>query len=53
MKIQILKSCSGMAFSFYEGEVVEVPAVLGKDLVTAGLAREVKSGRTKTGETGE
>lgn len=42
-----------MTFSFYEGEVVEVPAVLGKDLVTAGLAQEVRSGRTKSGETGE
>ena len=51
MKIKILKGCSGLTFSFSQGEIVEVSAQLGKDLVGGGLAEEIKtaSARTKAG----
>lgn len=51
MKIKLLKGCSGLFFSFCQGETVEVSAQLGKDLVGGGLAEEIKtaSARTKAG----
>lgn len=51
MKIKILKGCSGLFFSFCQGETVEVSAQLGKDLVGSGLAEEIKTAsvRTKAG----
>ena len=51
MKIKLLKGCSGLFFSFCQGETAEVSAQLGKDLVGGGLAEEIKtaSARTKAG----
>lgn len=42
MKIKILKGCSGLTFSFSQGETAEVTAELGRDLVNGGLAEEIK-----------
>ena len=47
MKIKILTSCSGLNFSFIEGETKDVDAVLGKDLIKAGYAEEVKASTRK------
>lgn len=47
MKIKILQSCSGLDFSFCQGEVVEVSAETGKDLIAGELAIEIKSTSTK------
>ena len=51
MKIKILSGCSGLTFSFSQGETAEVTAELGRDLVNGGLAEEIKtaSARTKAG----
>ena len=51
MKIKILKGCSGLTFSFSQGETAEVTAELGRDLVNGGLAEEIKTAsvRTKAG----
>lgn len=51
MKIKILTGCSGLTFSFSQGETAEVTAELGRDLVNGGLAEEIKttSARTKAG----
>ena len=51
MKIKLLKGCSGLFFSFCQGETAEVTAELGRDLVNGGLAEEIKtvSARTKAG----
>lgn len=56
MKIKILVSCSGLNFSYAEGDSVDVTAELGKDLVKAGYAEEVKTTskrdiKPKTGAT--
>ena len=49
MKIKILTSCSGLNFSFYEGQTAEVDTVLAKALIKAGYAEEIKE--TKTANT--
>lgn len=43
MKIKILKSCAGLKFSFFAGDIVETDDVTAKDLIQAGHAEEVKS----------
>lgn len=48
MKIKLLKSCSGLDFSFCQGEVVEVSAETGKDLISGELAVEIKSASAKS-----
>ena len=47
MKIMILTSCSGLEFSFAEGDIVETTAEIGKDLIKAGYAEEVKTASAK------
>ncbi len=42
MKIKILTSCAGLDFSYAAGETVDAPAGIGKDLIKAGFAEEVK-----------
>ena len=37
MKIKITTSCSGLTFSFYEGQTVDVDKKIGEDLVQAEL----------------
>ena len=50
MKIMILTSCSGLEFSFVEGDIVETTAEIGKDLIKAGYAEEVRSARKSKGD---
>ncbi len=47
MKIQILVSCAGLDFSFAVGETAEVSAEIGKDLIKAGYAEEIKTASAK------
>ena len=42
MKIKILTSCSGLDFSYAEGEKVDAKADIAKDLIKAGYAEEIK-----------
>lgn len=51
MKIQILVSCAGLDFSFTKGETAEVTAELGKDLIKAGYAEEIKAASAKKPKT--
>ena len=46
MRVKILTSCAGLSFSYYEGEVVEVSAKLGKDLIKAKLAEKTTLPKT-------
>ena len=48
MKIRILKGCSGLKFSYKKGDVVDVTNTVGKDLVEANLAEEIKTTPAKT-----
>ena len=48
MKIKILTGCSGLTFSFSQGETAEVTAELGRDLVNGGLAEEIKAASART-----
>ena len=41
MHIKILVSCSGLDFTYRQGEEVIVAEELGKDLTAGGLAEEV------------
>lgn len=43
MKIKIITSCSGLGFSYAQGEIVEVDAERGKDLISGNLAEEIKT----------
>lgn len=42
MKIKITTSCSGLTFSFSEGQTVDVGKKIGEDLVQCGFAEEVR-----------
>ena len=48
MKIKITTSCSGLTFSFSEGQTVDVDKKIGEDLVQCGFAEEVRRSDTKT-----
>ena len=48
MRVKILTSCAGRDFSYYEGEVVDVSAKLGKDLIKAGYAEKTTAPKTST-----
>ena len=52
MKIRILKSCSGLDFSFTKSTLTEVDDTLGKDLISAGYAEEVKEPKPATQKAG-
>ena len=39
MKIKITTSCSGLTFSFSEGQTVDVDKKIGEDLVQCGFAK--------------
>ena len=43
MKIKITTSCFGTRFRYSAGDVAEVSDKLGKDLISAGFATEIKS----------
>lgn len=47
MKVKILIGCSGLEFSFCQGDTVEVSAELGRDLIDGGLAEEIKTSSSK------
>ena len=49
MKIQVLKSCAGLDFAYYESETVDCDDTVAKDLIEAGYAKEVKQTKTKAG----
>ena len=42
MKIKITTSCSGLTFSFSEGQIVDVDKKIGEDLVQCRFAEEVR-----------
>ena len=39
MKIQVLKSCAGLDFAYYEGEIADCRDSVAKDLISAGYAK--------------
>ena len=47
MKIQVLKSCAGLDFAYYEGEIADCRDSVAKDLITAGNAQEIKPAKPK------
>ena len=47
MKIKILTSCSGIDFSYFQGQTVETTSEIAKDLIESGYAEEIKT--TKAG----
>ena len=47
MKIKILKGCSGLKFSYKKGDVVDVANEVGKDLIEANIAEEIKTTASK------
>ena len=47
MNIKILTSCSGLDFSYAEGETVDANADIAKDLIKAGYAEELKTAAAK------
>ena len=48
MKVKILTGCSGMEFSFCQGDIVEISSALGRDLIDGGLAEEIKTSSSKS-----
>ena len=48
MKIKITTSCSGLTFSFSEGQTVDVDKKIGEDLVQCRFAEEVRDTKSKT-----
>ena len=50
MKIKITTSCSGLTFSFSEGQTVDVGKKIGEDLVQCGFA-EVRDTKTTRRDT--
>ena len=49
MKIQALKSCAGLDFAYYEGEIADCDDAVAKDLISAGYAKEIKPAKPKEG----
>lgn len=49
MKIQALKSCAGLDFAYYEGEIADCNDAVAKDLISAGYAKEIKQAKLKAG----
>jgi hypothetical protein len=58
MKIKILMSCAGPAFSFRAGKMVDIDVATAKDLIRASYAEEVPDGKgnssagKRTGKSG-
>lgn len=46
MKIRILKSCSGINFSYTQDDIVDVDENIGKDLVGCKFAEKVTTTKT-------
>ena len=49
MKIQVLTSCAGLDFAYYESETVDCDDAVAKDLICAGYAKEIKPAKPKAG----
>ena len=49
MKIQALKSCAGLDFAYYEGEIANCRDSVAKDLISAGYAKEIKPAKQRGG----
>ena len=49
MKISILKSCAGLDFAYYAGEIADCDDAVAKDLISAGYAEEIKPAKPKAG----
>ena len=49
MKIQALKSCAGLDFAYYEGDIANSRDSVSKDLISAGYAKEIKPAKPKAG----
>nr|DAH06904.1 MAG TPA: hypothetical protein [Caudoviricetes sp.] len=45
MKIKVTTSCSGLTFSFTEGQIVDVNKKIGEDLVKVGFAEEIRTSK--------
>ena len=50
-KVEITKSCSGIRFTFQQGEVVDIDDRLADDLIRAKFAIEVDIGETADSES--
>ena len=50
-KVEITKSCSGIRFTFQQGEVVDVDDRLADDLIRAKFAIAVDTGETADSES--
>ena len=51
MKIKVTTSCSGLSFSFAEGQTVDVDKRIGEDLVKCGFAEEIKAAKSVKKDT--
>lgn len=51
MKIKVTTSCSGLSFSFAEGQIVDVDKKIGEDLVKCGFAEEIKTAKSAKKDT--
>ena len=51
MKIKVTTSCSGLSFSFAEGQIVDVDKKIGEDLVKCGFAEEIKAAKSAKKDT--
>ena len=49
MKIQALKSCAGLDFAYYAGEIADCNDAVARDLISAGYAKEIKPAKPKAG----
>lgn len=49
MKIQALKSCAGLDFAYYEGEIADCDDLVAKDLISAGYAKKINPAKPKAG----
>lgn len=47
MRIRILVSCSGLDFTYRQGDEIIVAEDLGKDLIAGGLAEEIAETKPK------
>jgi len=50
-KVEITKSCSGIRFTFQQGEVVDIDDRLADDLIRAKFAGETADSESVDGET--
>ena len=50
-KVEITKSCSGIRFTFQQGEVVDIDDRLADDLIRAKFAIAVDTGETADSES--